>query len=570
MSSKRRILIVDDDKVVCHYVAGLLQSNGYQVMSVNTGEEAMAQWRSYRPCLMLLDVFLPDTTGYALTRSILEAMGEPKIPVIFFTGLSDEQVINKCFDVGGDDFLSKPINDNELVVRVRAAIDRSDDYKSQYEQRNELAYHRDNVLREHEIAEKLFSNLMRSDQLDFAGVRYSLTSMSIFNGDLLLVMGTPDGRINMLVGDFTGHGLSAAIGSLPASEIFYAMTAKGFGIADILTEINRRLRSLLPVGMFLAACGIEISKEGSVARVWAGAIPDMLVRRVADGSVERVAAKHVAIGILEPDEFSAVLEIVTLNPGDKLYVFTDGMPESENAAGEMFGFHALMQVVESTAEGEEIFDEIYHQLDEFRAGHEQSDDLTLLEYTCLDQPGMRLIKQQPEQRANPLSSIGTEWYLRINLEADAIRRFDPRPVLAQITMDIQGLYEHRERLFRVFEELYTNALDYGVLGLDAGMKSSPDRHADYLAEKDRRLSALSEGSIVIDIQHYPVKNGGLLNIVFEDSGQGFDYEAVKAANTTTDAVGGLGLLEDLCEEVRVHPPGNEVRVSYRWTMNSQV
>jgi len=565
--SKRRILMVDDDRAVSLYLASLLGEAGYEVVTTHTGGDALARRKAFGPDLILMDINLPDTTGYELTRSILEEMGEPKIPIIFLTGMSGNEVIEKCYQAGGDDFLVKPVVINEMLARVNAAIHRNDDYKSEYEQRKELAYHRDNERLEHEMAEKIFSNLMRSDQLDFEGVRYSLTSMSIFNGDLLLVMGTPDGRINMLVGDFTGHGLPAAVGALPTSEIFYAMTAKGFGITDILAEINRRLKFLLPVSIFLAACGLEVNKEGTVARVWAGAIPDIIVRRHADGSVERFAAEHVPIGILDPDNFSAEVGIIKLNQGDRIYVFTDGIIESENAQGEMFGYDALLDIVKKTQDASSVFDALHTGLDTFRAGHQQSDDLTLLEYTCSKQSGLNRIKEVPEQRANPLTRISTEWHLRINLESDALRHFDPRPVLTQITMDIQGLYQHRERLFRIFEELYTNALDYGVLGLDPSLKSSSERHMEFVSEKERRLNAISEGFIVIDIKHHPEQGGGLLDIVFEDSGQGFDYDAVRmtlVGETST----GLGLLEQLCDEVRVYPPGNEVHVSYRWAINT--
>ena len=67
-------------------------------------------------------------------------------------------------------------------------------------------------------------------------IRYLLSPYALFNGDLLLAACTPSGNMHLLLGDFTGHGLPAAVGAMPLAEVFYGMTAKGFGLAETLRE----------------------------------------------------------------------------------------------------------------------------------------------------------------------------------------------------------------------------------------------------------------------------------------------------------------------------------------------
>ena len=75
---------------------------------------------------------------------------------------------------------------------------------------------------------------------------------SIFNGDLLLATRTPSGSMYVMLGDFTGHGLPAAIGAIPVAEVFYGMANKGFSIAAIVAETNRKLRAILPTEVFFS------------------------------------------------------------------------------------------------------------------------------------------------------------------------------------------------------------------------------------------------------------------------------------------------------------------------------
>ncbi|WP_163004203.1 PP2C family protein-serine/threonine phosphatase, partial [Pseudomonas viridiflava] len=103
-----------------------------------------------------------------------------------------------------------------------------------------------------------------------------------FNGDLMLAAYTPAGHMHVLLGDFTGHGLPAAVGAMPLAEVFYGMTAKGFGLVEILREMNAKLKRILPVDMFCCATLLCVNHKQRQVEVWNGGPPDGYLLR-ADG-----------------------------------------------------------------------------------------------------------------------------------------------------------------------------------------------------------------------------------------------------------------------------------------------
>jgi two-component sensor histidine kinase len=128
-----------------------------------------------------------------------------------------------------------------------------------------------------------------------------------------------------------------------------------------------------------------------------------------------------------------------------------------------------------------------------------------------------------------------------------------------------GLDEHRTTLFTLLTELYINALDHGVLGLSSKLKNTSDGFTHYLQEQARLLAVLDEGSITIGLKIEPNATGGKITICVEDSGNGFDFRKKRGNALDTALCGrGLMLLEELCESLEYHDPGNKVVAVYSW------
>ena len=122
MPPKATILAVDDEPRVLKLVKTNLESSGYKVLTAADGEEAVQMVEREQPDLVILDLMLPKMDGYAACRRIREFSA---VPVIMLTARSAQVDLIHGFEVGADDYLTKPFSVTELLVRVQAVLRRS-------------------------------------------------------------------------------------------------------------------------------------------------------------------------------------------------------------------------------------------------------------------------------------------------------------------------------------------------------------------------------------------------------------------------------------------------------------
>ena len=129
------------------------------------------------------------------------------------------------------------------------------------------------------------------------------------------------------------------------------------------------------------------------------------------------------------------------------------------------------------------------------------------------------------------------------------------------------LGDHKENIYLLVLELFSNALDWGVLGLDSKMKKDPEGFEEYYAARQRKLAALEDVRIKIDLELFQQDEGGKLVVRVEDSGPGFDYQKVmsKPADKTSLGGRGIGLVRSLCQELVYQGRGNRVKAVYVWS-----
>ncbi len=123
-NKKQRILVVDDERDLCEILQFNLEAAGYQTDAAHSGEEALKKEISQYD-LVLLDVMMPGMSGFDVARRIKQDKALHAIPIIFLTALGDEHDKLQGFDLGADDYISKPFSVREVLARVKAVLART-------------------------------------------------------------------------------------------------------------------------------------------------------------------------------------------------------------------------------------------------------------------------------------------------------------------------------------------------------------------------------------------------------------------------------------------------------------
>ena len=562
-----RILVVDDDKIVIRSVIDILKRR-FKVTGAQSPQEALRILKD-TPCeILLTDLMMEEMHGMDLIRAARNI--HPSILAIVMTGYASKDAAVEALKEGAYGFREKPLSPaivTSTVVRAWKAL------RTELENRKLLAeLGRTNkeleslyqqLQYEHEMASQVFANVACHDNIESKYVKYLYSPMDIVGGDLFLSAAGPSGSQYTLVGDFTGHGLSAAIGAIPVSDIFYAMISKGHSIINIVTEINGKLKKMLPTGLFLCACLIELDYTHGKLIVWNGGLPDALIVGEQGEIKRRLRSTHLPLGVVSNDNLDTSVEVETVVQGDRLYVYTDGVVEALNKDGEMFGQQRLEECVTHIREPERRFDAICSGLVAFRSCAEQRDDIAMAEICC----DLGAVERFDGKAIGEPEEISTTWRLVLELGPDILRTERPLPDLINMLMRSQrGLRDHRENINLILLELYANALDWGLLGLDSTMKKDAEGFERYYAARQEALATLENGWIKIDLELFRQDKGSKLVIRVEDSGPGFDYHKTMPEFFDNTGLGGRGvkLVHSFCKDVVYEGKGNKVKAVYVW------
>ncbi len=556
---KSKILVADDSNLQRLMLAEIFVQAGHEVFLAENGEEAVHIFKNEAPDLVVLDIFMPKMDGIDAATEIQKVLGNKYVPIVFITGSDNDAQLQRCIEVGADDFVYKPFNTLVLKAKINSLLRVQQLYQQQYSQKQQLLEYQQQAVQEQEIAATLYKNIVHAGFYDTPEVKYRLSPMALFNGDIFLVAKTPGNQLYALLGDFTGHGLAASVGAGPAAEIFHGMAEKGFGISEIIIEINRKMHKLLPVNMFLAATIVAFFPDtGSISLITCG-LPDHYLFNRTSKQLQVIVSKNLPLGII--DSFEPDVQTLPISKENFLYLFTDGVIEAENTLGEQFDAPGVIHSIENNVHG---YKAVLSALDTHTKDREQQDDITFVELDCniSDAQWMQATAKKVHKKLVALS-----WKNSMEFHSSTLRHINPVPMVINSIMEIQGFIEHREAIFLIVTELFANALEHGLLGLDSKIKQSSEGFMQYYSAREERLAQLSDGYIKMSFNHQPTDAGGKLIIKMQDSGQGFDFSNVSSdLEQNEQSFGrGISLLLNLCKEVEYSGNGNRVKAVYEWT-----
>lgn len=370
--SECRVLIVDDVKANVDVLVHALRDDHKLSVALN-GEAALRAIEKNPPDLVLLDIVMPGMDGYEVCRRLRAAPDSMEIPVMFLSSLDEVQNKTQGFEVGGNDYLTKPFEVLEVKARVRSLLKAkaySDAIKEKMAAELRIAKEI-----QHGILPANVSETTRGTNLDVSAV---LESAREVGGDLYEVLRLDDGRVLVAVGDVSGKGIPAALFMAVTTTLLRSMARQYSRPEDIMRQVNDALASQNPRGMFVTLlCMIVDPTTGEVACANAGHPSPVLIRKGALPCLILGSTAMVS-GIVEGIEVES--DSITLEPGDTLVLYTDGVIEAFDANGAMFKDDKLLQCL-TPATGQSAAQAVSALVDAVKrhAGQfPQSDDLTVL------------------------------------------------------------------------------------------------------------------------------------------------------------------------------------------------
>jgi DNA-binding response OmpR family regulator len=117
-----RVLIVDDNPVNAELLEAHLDGSGYDIRTETNGEDAVRAAKEWHPDVVLLDVMMPKVSGFEVCRRLREDPATARVGVLMVTALDQPTDIERAVDVGTDDFVTRPVNKTELLLRVKALL----------------------------------------------------------------------------------------------------------------------------------------------------------------------------------------------------------------------------------------------------------------------------------------------------------------------------------------------------------------------------------------------------------------------------------------------------------------
>ncbi len=374
--SESRILIVDDVKANIDVLVQALRED-YKLSVALNGEGALRSAEKNPPDLVLLDIMMPGMDGYEVCRRLRAAPETRDTPVMFLSAL--EEAANKAFgfEVGGNDYLTKPFEIIEVKARVRSLLKAkaySDAIKEQ-------------IAGELRIAREIQRGILPADLsactqgtgLDVSAV---LEPAKEVGGDLYEVLRTDDGRVVVAVGDVSGKGIPAALFMAVASTLIRMMARRLKTPEEIVLQVSDALTAQNPRGMFVTLfCAVFEPRTATLT--WASAgHPSPVLLRPGSAPCLPFASSAMVAGVLAGMEVGGRTQ--ELRPGDTLVLYTDGVTEAFNSQGVMFGDAGLIDQL-TRQPGVRAADSVASVLGAVRqhAGdHPQSDDITIVAVRC--------------------------------------------------------------------------------------------------------------------------------------------------------------------------------------------
>lgn len=323
------VLVVDDEHLNRYTLEKMLTGEGFGVLLAANGPEGRALAQRHRPDLILLDIMMPGESGLETLTKLKADHQTASTPVILLSALTDVETKVRGLDLGAVDYVTKPFEFREVLARIRNSLKLVAAYETVIAAQAE---------RLNQVRDAQQAILVRPEDMPLAGFAVSYQPVLEAGGDFYDVIPVGDGH-GYFVADISGHDLKASFVTAGLKALVRQNSGPLYTPAETLIAINRVLGHVLPSGVFLTACYLTLNgRRNRITYFSCGHPPGVLVP--ASGGEPRL--------LETPGDILGVFESVTLlplsmavEPGDRVYLYTDGLVEDPARGGLFEGMERL-------------------------------------------------------------------------------------------------------------------------------------------------------------------------------------------------------------------------------------
>ncbi len=388
------ILLVDDEPDILDILSEVLTRDGYLVTTAQGGNPALLLINQSDFDLIITDLLMPGLDGFELMEAAKEA--RPDTPVILLTGQGTLHNAVRAIQLGAYDLVTKPVSDLSVFrIAIKRALEKRGLLLAQRAYLRRIEEQNRTLTLDLKAAQRIQLSMIRSDFREFdrlLDVSYRYLPAENVGGDFFDVQLLSPARIMFYIADVAGHGVPAAMVTVFAKQAVNRILAELGASVSNKGSLPGPRALLEALSGELTGRGIEHEGIPSYLTIFLGILdfgsrrltysngghwPAPRLQRVC-GTMERLELAGSPIGLVDAPEFEEAE--VSLEKGDRLFMCTDGVTGTANSRKLQFGEQRLdgFLVRHSSADNETAADRMVNEVEEFRGGSVQADDVSLL------------------------------------------------------------------------------------------------------------------------------------------------------------------------------------------------
>jgi len=373
LNKNYRILCIDDSKLNRAFIIKILSPLNMAVDEAENGIAGLEMIKRNSYDLILLDIIMPEMDGFEFLKEFSRDAREQFIPVILMTGLDDLNSKIKGLSTGADDYLLKPLNEQELIARVLSLL-RLKNANTELFEKNML------IKKELEAAKKIQRYIVPSDFsfIDYPSISGIYKPIEDIGGDFFDCYKIDNNRSAFLIADVTGHGIPAALTMTMAKMLFSMSAPKFSGANELMREINRQMKGTLLDTQYVTAFYLIYDQNSKKLSYTNAGHTRALYYRESKNQVLALDSFGWFIGISDDCEYEE--KSMNVARGDRLFIYTDGITEAKNNSAEDFGEVRLAKFIRDNnhLRGERFCVELMKIIDSFTDKTPINDDIAFL------------------------------------------------------------------------------------------------------------------------------------------------------------------------------------------------